>query len=412
MARCRIDALGTMVLAAAAAGATGACGPAGAERAVVEARDSAGVRIVENLAAPAAPAALGLAVEPDAQIGVVEGAPEYQLDRVQWLTRLTDGTIVVANGGTSEIRFYDAAGRHLRTSGRSGAGPGEYRAITYLRRLAGDTVLVYDAMNRRLTYLDAAGAHVRDVSMAGDQPLRVVAALEDGTLLSTAPRPSRPPANTEFARDTAAYQVVGNDGALPLERHYPGGERRMQLNEQAGSIMAIQIMTLPFARNVFVSASQDAFVIGSNYAYELHVVDAAGVLRTIIRRLDVVPQPVTTDLIDRFVDVQVARQREAGRTVDEAASRRLAQSYHRVEAVPAYERVLAADDGSIWVQDWAPPVAQRAADRWSVFAADGALRGAVDVPYGFRPLYVDADAVIGVIRDDYDVEYVRVYALR
>jgi hypothetical protein len=393
----------------------GACAQGGAQPVEVEQRDSAGVRIMESrgpsAAATSGSAAVRLSAQPLAQIGVVEGAPEYQLDRVQWLTRLSDGTIVVANGGSSELRFYDGTGRYLFASGRTGAGPGEYRGITYLRRLAGDTLLVYDAFNRRLSWVSGSGAHVRDVADGPGQPQRVVAALEDGTLLSTAPRPSRPPADAEFMRDTMAYQVVRGDARLPVDGLYVGSERRMQLGEQAGGGMTIQLTTLPFARNVLTGATRDHFVVGSNYSYELHLIDAAGALRTIIRRPDVVPQPVTPELIDRFVAVQLAQRGASGGEADEEAARRRAHAYQRVEAVPAYERIVAAANGQLWVKDWAPPAIEGATERWSIFAADGALRGGVDVPFGYRPLYVDDDVVIGVIRDEYDVEYVRVYAL-
>src|SRR5687768_145368 len=95
-------------------------------------RDSASVTIVEN-AAPVwtdSAHAWRVETEPVVTIGVVEGAPEYQLFRVRHALRLDDGSILVADGGSRELRFYDSTGRHIRSIGRDGEGPGEFRVIS------------------------------------------------------------------------------------------------------------------------------------------------------------------------------------------------------------------------------------------------------------------------------------------
>jgi hypothetical protein len=409
------------------------------ERAAVEERDSAGITIVESRAAPNAGPALRLSAEPVVQIGVVEGAAEYQLDGVQWVTRLSDGTLVVANGGSREIRYYDSAGRHRHTTGRSGAGPGEYRNISYMRRIAGDSVLVFDALNRRITVLDANGAHVRDMSTvapvvpsadtrAGGAPaaatpeqrmaaraisqaLRVAAVLDDGTLLGTGSFGMTAAQNTEFARDTVTFEVVRGDARVPLPLQYAGSERRVQVDEQGPGVVSIAMMSLPYARSVTATATADRFIIGSSHSYQLHVYDGSGTLRTIIRRPDVEPVPVTPALIDRFIDAQIDARRASGADVDEAAARRLGHSYARVDALPAFGPLIGTQSGGVWVKDFVVPGVSDPTERWSAYDASGRLLGGVDVPRGFRPLHVADDVVVGVIADDLDVQYVRVYEL-
>ena len=75
---------------------------------VSEARDSAGILIVENARPPDA-SRLGWRIgpEPDVSIGVLEGEEPYMLHWVGGATRLPDGRIVVANGGTQEVRVFD-----------------------------------------------------------------------------------------------------------------------------------------------------------------------------------------------------------------------------------------------------------------------------------------------------------------
>src|SRR5690606_2175713 len=75
-----------------------------------------------------------LDAEPITSIGVVEGPREYQFANITAAVRLDDQTLVVADGNSGELRYYDALGGHVRSVGGRGDGPGEYRAVSILRR--------------------------------------------------------------------------------------------------------------------------------------------------------------------------------------------------------------------------------------------------------------------------------------
>ena len=96
-------------------------------KAAAEARDSAGIQVVEN---PAPPAGSRLewriGPEPSVSIGRREGEDPYLLYRASDATILADGRIVVANGGSDELRFFDSTGSHLASRGGQGEGPGEF----------------------------------------------------------------------------------------------------------------------------------------------------------------------------------------------------------------------------------------------------------------------------------------------
>ena len=94
---------------------------------VTPTQDGTGVAIVEN-ARPPDGSRLGWRVgpEPVVSIGQREGGDAYMLFRVTDATRLSDGRVVVVNGG-SELRVFDGAGTHVATWGRLGDGPGEFR---------------------------------------------------------------------------------------------------------------------------------------------------------------------------------------------------------------------------------------------------------------------------------------------
>lgn len=377
-------------------------------------RDSAGVSIVAT--GQSAPAVLMLSTEPLLEIGELEGAEEYQLHNVRHATRMSDGTTVIANTGSMEIRYYDRSGQHVRTTGRRGGGPGEFEFISYMRRLEGDSLLVYDARNRRLTIFDPEGVHVRDFTPGGtDNELLagVAAATADGTLLVTGGR-SFPPGSVEYHRDTLHYSVQRGDSLVPL-RSYLGMEAGIVTQGGGGNMMTVMISSVPFGRDAYASAGADRFYIGSSDTYEVHTYDTTGALVGIIRSAHVAPREVTTELFEQYVAATLDRRarfaEEQGMEFDLAAVKKQVEGSTPAPAVPMYSDLLAADDGGVWVKDYSMPGIGDQPDRWTVFAADGRMRGVIDLPPRFEPLHVVGDTVTGVITDEYDVEYVRVYTI-
>ena len=402
------------LIAAGVAVLAGCAGDAGGAADDTVVRDSAGIRIVENGATD--PQLLTLNSEPVIEIGEMEGAPEYMLHDVQHVTRLSDGTIVIANNGSSEVRYYDEAGRHLRSSGRRGGGPGEFEYIGYMRRLAGDTIMIWDLRNRRVTLLGPDGAHVRDFtpeSATGQVMTGVEAATEEGTLLARSSR-SFPAGSATFHRDTVGYSVMSADSVRELPR-YLGMEGSIRVQESAGNIMSVMISQVAFGRTAHAAAGRDGFYIGSSDTYEVHQYDAAGALRGIIRSAHVPEQPVTGELFRAWGDASLERRAqfaaERGEEFDEASARKSIEESERAPSVPLYADLIADQAGGVWVKDYVMPGPDGRPERWTIFAEDGTRRGAVDLPPRFRPMYVDGDTVAGVITDEYDVQYVRVYTL-
>ena len=91
-------------------------------------RDSAGIRIAENpRTAPDSRLAWRVGTDPLVSIGTPEAAADFQLHKVEDATRLADGRIVVANGGSMELLVFDATGQCLASWGGQGEGPGRIR---------------------------------------------------------------------------------------------------------------------------------------------------------------------------------------------------------------------------------------------------------------------------------------------
>jgi hypothetical protein len=143
--------------------ALAACGGAGRSEADIQIDTLAGgaVRVRNPAAGLWAPGEAWRAVEA-VRIGSVEGAERaYAFGEVADLTLDPLGRVWVLEGQAKELRVFDPAGRHLRSVGRAGGGPGELRNPIGLAWDGAGRLWVADPGNQRFEVFDTAGRHVR-----------------------------------------------------------------------------------------------------------------------------------------------------------------------------------------------------------------------------------------------------------
>lgn len=365
-------------------------------------RDSAGVTIVENPAALAETPLWTVAAEPTVAIGVLEGEEPYQLSRVGGALQLSDGRIVIANGGTQELRYFDPTGRHLLTVGREGEGPGEFKALGLVVRLAGDTVAAYDWNLRRLSYFDAAGAFVHSTLL--DFPggfASPIGRFSDGSWLANRGFTFAPGGDgSEVVRDTLPLLLFDSAGALrdsvgrfPMFEFYVRSEAR-----------SAYARSLPFGRSTETVVAGERFYAGHNERYEIgrYTADAAPEL---IVRLARAPVSVTSADIEALKAEALERAASGFR----AQTERIFQEIPFPSTFPAFADLQTDPDGNLWVLDYSRPGDD--ARRWTVFSPGGHALGHVDAPPGMRVMEIGRDYVLGVWRDELDVEHVRRHRL-
>ena len=79
------------------------------------------------------------------------------------------------------------------------------------------------------------------------------------------------------------------------------------------------------------------------------------------------------------------------------------------QTLPAISGLVVDREGNVWAEACDPELGN--ARTWSVFEPGGELLAEVTMPPRFRPYDIGADFVLGVIRDDLDVERIHMYRL-
>lgn len=390
----------------------------GSQETGVSVSDSAGVRIVMNTARRWATAAPWQVSEsPVLEIGMVDGEPEYLFDRIVGAITLSDGRIAVADMGSAQIRVFDPSGKHLISFGSEGDGPGEFRQVIGLHRLPADAIAVIDRLDR-LHVFDSSGAY-RETLRIGTLPvaldpltyhenpprdIRVVGWLQDGTFLAW-----------------ESSQIVLNEQhqfeqAQTLEFEYS----RYSMDPSpvnmivrvAGPTFQPHPMNLVlrsvFAPDVLPSTDREHLVLGLSGSGEVRWYDDDGQLIRISRREWPI-RPVTEETIDEFVgrsSPRISEELLRGRTF--------------AAELPMFSGLLCDLPGNVWLRRYEPKHAAMTLEyvrtfdtnsSWSVLDNTGRWLGDITTPPRFSPLEIGDDYVLGLYRDEFEVEYIRVYAL-
>ena len=354
-----------------------------------EARDSAGVRVIEN-ARPEEGSRLHWVIgpEPDVSIGDVDGEDPYLFGSAQDATRLSDGRIIVADAWTSELRVFDSTGTYLATWGGQGEGPGEFPWMRLVRvePWPGDSIIAWYSHAHTLSVFDSDGNFGRSFNRPGagrrswemGWPKLV---RRDGTILVTRQEGGRENAGTTEVR------ILDGEGGL----HMSLGDHRSR-------------RALYFSRELKLGLWGDLVVVSPNDRYELRAFAADGALVRIVRREHVPRVPRPEDIL---VDPGL---REDLRKGLEAEMRKVRQS-QLDEHFPAFAEIMSDAAGYLWVREYEPPREAGPAPVWTVFSPEGRVLGFVETPPGLKIHEIAEDYVLGSAEGELDVEMVQVWPL-
>ena len=353
-----------------------------------------------------------VAERPAVDTGTAEGAPEYELSTIRGILRLNDGTIVVANQQT-ELRYYDRNGTYIRTAGRRGEGPGEFFQIQGLTLLRDGNIGVDDFRHGIQVY-SPEGKFIRRYPMPNADGFPPLVVFDDGTMILG-----------DWPQGRRGATAIHTD-SMELRRFPPGGPEQI-----VGRFPAVRFAPTSLQRSQHMQFSPvlmqfargQSWYLGFPEKWEVMQLTATGKPVRLIRRAW---QPIEITAADRqaYRTTMVNQVGEGGGTVSprmRAQREALYADDMFAKTLPAYGGLYVDAIGNLWTMEPLRPRDMPTVARfndtndkprtWSVFEPSGKWLGQVQTPGNFLVFDIGADYIIGLWRDEFDVEHVRLYTL-
>ncbi|MGD8817725.1 MAG: NHL repeat-containing protein [Acidobacteriota bacterium] len=167
-----------------------------------------GTRVIEYAPTVAAASSASIDFTEDLAIGPGSSEPEYLFYRASDVAIDVEENIYVLDAGNHRVQVFDADGQFLRSFGREGQGPGEFRQPQAMA-LRGDRVWIVDNLNHRVSEWTLGGELAEDRS-AEPRGLSIerFAALANGSFLLAFDTDQVPQARVGVVRLSAAGAVM------------------------------------------------------------------------------------------------------------------------------------------------------------------------------------------------------------
>jgi hypothetical protein len=352
-------------------------------------RDSAGVTLIETREpdcdkAPPVASLSGPALE----LGLAD-SPDQQFHRIRQTALWGDSLLIVADGGSNELRVFDRRGRHVRSLGGAGRGPGEFSGLNSFV-LRADTLVAYDGGTRRVTFMALNGTNIRTMQLeAPHDPthpiLHRLSGIINGHLVLTARAyEMRMRSRPERFRVTVPTLIYTSEGSHLGVFAEPGGMDAYGTTEMAGN--------LSFGRRSSFAVHDDVVLVADGGTIDIRAYRFPDGLVRIIRSATRA-RPVPSSGIPAD-----PRSEES-------------QPWGAATTLPWIADLKVDTEGRLWVQVYKIPF-RGDLRAWMLFdVSSGKSIGCIKVPAEFSLHHISGNRLIGVSASGGGVERVVVYEL-
>lgn len=383
--------------------------------------------VVRNADRPLHPGVATLVEE--LSIGVADGAEEYIFGEIADVALGKDGSLFVFDRQVPVVRHYDASGKFLRSFGRAGSGPGEYRSASGIATMPDGRLLVWDTGNWRINAYSANGDVLTQWTTPSGMSGGGTAQYSRAIFVDTSGMVTTRKAIHDFRNfsQRTFWLRFRPDGTPADTLHEPPATVLALVSARAGKVSTSA--PVPFAPTRLVAISPLGYLVAgypNRYAFEIHQPGRAVVS---VRR-DVKPEPVSR------------AERAEGRKSIEERMRQTDPNWtwngpDVPDTKPLYHGLQIGLDGRIWISltpETGPKIGgisgtsgvgpgvrrapRPAADRearkpalYDVFEPDGRYLGQVRVPVGASAVVRKGDQVWAVAFGDDDVPRLKRYRI-
>jgi len=324
----------------------------------------------------------------------------------------SNGTAVVSESDEPVLKVFSRDGRSVRTWGRRGDGPGEFREVTGLLS-SGDSVWAYDGSHRRGTFYRNNGALGKEVTFAqrsapeigptfplGDRYLGLA------TLYSAAL--AAPGGSQRRVLLVRTSGTIERDLVQPLLIR--GYNTQLRLPGEGSMFLPLPV---PLMDRVVVAEGGASAVVARG-AFD----NRSGSRRLRVTKLDadgdtifsktilIGPAPVTTTYLDDHQHNLV--KAIVQRFPSELAAKRAVQEAMKTNASQFYpvNGLIADNDGRIWIRT------TLARNDWLVLGSSGAVLACAQAPVDLRLVAAAGRSVWAIKTDSDDVRFPQRFEIR
>ena len=366
-------------------------------------RDSAGIEIIEAMR-PLWGESSHWSIDPEplVDLTLTGTGPDHEFFRVRSPKQRPDGSLVLANRGSQQIRFYSPEGQFLGALGGPGEGPGEFSNLQRIELVA-DTVFALD-WDGWVTVVSPDMELVRTFRLPSN--VDEIHSLGDGTLLAESGVTMEPEeAGFQLIRPPTALVRFDLEGAwIDSISVRPGSESFELVSEDdyisGPALFGKASKTTTLGLRVFY---------GSSDLMQVEELDPAGDLSR-IRRIPDYPLGLSGEQFDAERQAMYDDVFPEGMPVA-PRFRRFMEAQTAPATRPAFNNMLVDASGAIWLELHRGVGEQDRPQEWLILDADGTWLGSIEVPDRFWVTDITMDAVLGVWRDELDVEHPQVLRL-
>jgi hypothetical protein len=344
--------------------------------------------------------------------------PESSLNTTFRVTVDGSSSIFVVQRIQRLLRVFDSTGRFVRTIGRSGDGPGEFKTITELGWL-GDTLWVSDMVNRRVTFFRpngrVLGTMAEPTEVVIDSSSRsLIGLLRGGTaVVSIAPLVAEPGDDNRSVNVgrpiRMELQTRQGKSIRPLATYH--SSRDVAQLRFAGTALGGAALPQPFGDNPLVRLAPNGSEVvvlerktataGDSATFQLTRTDASGRQQSVLR-FSYLPERVRRTHVDsvlrQYGTSLLLSAQKRGSRISEATFRDAARKAIIVpQYFPPVADFMVGADGTLWLQR------NPRRDLWMIVDRDGRIAGEVQVPPGVQLRYARGEQVWAVAYDEDDV---------
>ena len=365
--------------------------------------DSSDVNIVTSDPANS-DATCTISEKPVLTIGADDEDVNQMFTTIRGMGRLSDGSVVVVDRRSAEVRIFGETGQHLRTmGGEHGEAPGEFLNPFLLWITSGDTLWVGDYRPWRYNVFTARGEFVRRVSLDPPylNPSRAGGVLDNGYSVN--------------ARESRAYREDFSAlDTMEVEIHDPGGRLVGTIARiPHGSLGQVSEAEDNFWLHPLYQASAEVDALGSTVVLghgskpEVRVLDEEFNLRMIIRWSEPERKVLRADVRAYRRDYRERYYRPLFLGWDRNDEAMISPERPVAAVFPVMSSVRIGRDGRIWIRLYDRPREDRG---WLAFDADGRFTcHMANLPGGVREF--GADYVLLLHEDERGLETLQMYEL-